>query len=139
MQIFVNSLKILVLTVLMAVLLPVTVGAADTRGKLTGGVLREPPTWFKESFLEIADDVDDASAAGKHVMLFFELSGCPYCDRMLEESFETEPLSSYTSAGVDRTFRISDNSFSVTEISALKAISRSPSVLIAIVSKFAWM
>ncbi len=101
MQIFVNSLKILALTVLMAVLLPVTGGAADTRGKLTGGVLHEPPDWFKESFLEIAEDVDDASAAGKHVMLFFELSGCPYCDRMLEESFEAEPLTSYIQANFD--------------------------------------
>jgi len=71
--------------------------AADsaTRGKITGGVLHPPPAWFKESFLEIADDVDDASEAGKHVLLFFELNGCPYCDRMLRESFETEPLSSY--------------------------------------------
>jgi thioredoxin-related protein len=75
--------------------LSTTVSAAETRGKFIGGALHPPPAWFKESFLEIAADVDDASEAGKHVLLFFELNGCPYCDRMLEESFESEPLSSY--------------------------------------------
>ena len=84
---------------LLALLLgPLTAApAADEQppGKIVGGVLHPPPAWFKESFLEIADDVDEASEAGKHVLLFFELNGCPYCDRMLEESFEAEPLTSY--------------------------------------------
>ncbi len=96
-----NPLPIAVLIMVMAILLPAVVGAGETRGNLTGGVLHEVPAWFKESFLEIADDVDDATQAGKHVLLFFELSGCPYCDRMLEESFEAEPLSSYIQANFD--------------------------------------
>ncbi len=94
-----NPLPIAVLIMVMAILLPAD--ASETRGKLTGGVLHEVPAWFKESFLEIADDVDDANQAGKHVLLFFELNGCPYCDRMLEESFEAEPLSSYIQANFD--------------------------------------
>ena len=72
-----------------------------TRGKLVGGVLHPPPDWFKESFLEIAEDVDEATETGKHVMLFFELNGCPYCDRMLTESFEADPNSSYIQANFD--------------------------------------
>ena len=86
-------LKTLLLLVITTVSSPVFPADADTRGKITGGKLHPPPDWFKDSFLEIADDVDDASEAGKHVLLFFELNGCPYCDRMLSESFETEPLS----------------------------------------------
>ena len=43
------------------------------RGEITGGVVHAAPAWFKESFLEIADDVDEASEAGKHVLLFFQL------------------------------------------------------------------
>lgn len=74
---------------------------SDSRGRLVGGVMHPVPDWFKESFLEIAEDVDEASAAGRHVMLFFELNGCPYCDRMLQESFETEPLASYIQANFD--------------------------------------
>ena len=90
-----------------SIMLPATLNAADTRGKISGGVLHGTPDWFKESFFEIADDVDEASEAceasevGKHVLLFFELNGCPYCDRMLRESFEAEPLSSYIQANFD--------------------------------------
>ena len=65
------------------------------RGEITGTVAHAAPDWFKESFLEIADDVDEANEAGKHVLLFFQLNGCPYCDRMLSEAFETDPLMSY--------------------------------------------
>ncbi len=65
------------------------------RGEIVGGVAHEAPGWFKESFLEIAEDVDEASEEGKHVLLFFQLNGCPYCDRMLSEAFETDPLMSY--------------------------------------------
>lgn len=68
---------------------------AAERGKLTGGVPHAAPDWFKESFLEIQDDVDEASSEGRHVMLFFQLNDCPYCDRMLTESFEADPLKSY--------------------------------------------
>ena len=96
-----NLLKIPVLIMLGALLLSAAANASETRGKITGGVLHEPPAWFKESFLEIADDVDEANESGKHVLLFFELNGCPYCDRMLEESFEAEPLTSYIQANFD--------------------------------------
>ncbi|MCP4876016.1 MAG: thioredoxin fold domain-containing protein [Gammaproteobacteria bacterium] len=89
------------LIALLSASLPAIGNAAETRGKITGGVLHGVPEWFKESFLDIADDVDDASDADKHVLLFFELNGCPYCDRMLEESFESEPLGSYIQANFD--------------------------------------
>lgn len=69
--------------------------AAEQRGEIKGGVTHLAPSWFKESFLEIQDDVDEATEANKHVILFFQLNGCPYCDRMLTESFQAEPLTSY--------------------------------------------
>jgi len=68
---------------------------ATKRGEITGGVMHAAPDWFKESFLEIADDVAEANESGKHVLLFFQLNGCPYCDRMLSEVFEADPLMSY--------------------------------------------
>ncbi len=66
-----------------------------TRGSLTGGIKHEMPGWFKQSFLDIADDADEAGAAGKHVLLFFSLEECPYCARMLEESFRPAPQARY--------------------------------------------
>lgn len=76
---------------------PMTVFSADApkRGEVTGGAIHEAPSWFKESFLEIADDVDEATDENKHVLLFFQLNGCPYCDRMLVESFESESHSGF--------------------------------------------
>lgn len=65
------------------------------RGTIIGGVAHAAPDWFKESFLDIREDVDEAAEANKHVLLFFQLNGCPYCDRVLHEVFETDPLMSY--------------------------------------------
>ncbi|MES9855057.1 MAG: thioredoxin fold domain-containing protein [Sedimenticola sp.] len=67
--------------------------ATDTtsRGKVTGGIESEHPAWFKESFLELADDVEEAAEEGKHVILFMHLNGCPYCYKMLEENFKQAP------------------------------------------------
>lgn len=45
------------------------------------------PGWFKESFLEIQEDINDAKDNNKHVMLFMHIDRCPYCTRMLEENF----------------------------------------------------
>lgn len=95
------TLRKFILIACLALATSAVASADQPRGKLIGGVMHPPPHWFKESFLEIADDVDEATEAGKHVMLFFELNGCPYCDRMLTESFEAEPLSSYIQANFD--------------------------------------
>jgi thioredoxin-related protein len=94
-------LKITWLCICLVAALPAQATEEKPRGKLIGGVTHPAPDWFKESFLEIADDADEASESGKHLMLFFDLNGCPYCDRMLEESFEAEPLSSYIQANFD--------------------------------------
>jgi len=95
------TLRKFILIACLALATSAVASADQPRGKLVGGVMHPVPHWFKESFLEIADDVDEATEAGKHVMLFFELNGCPYCDRMLTESFEAEPLSSYIQANFD--------------------------------------
>ena len=74
---------------------------ATERGILTGSAPHEAPDWFKESFLEIAEDVEEAGEANKHVMLFFQLNDCTYCDRMLAESFETDPYKSFIQTHFD--------------------------------------
>ncbi len=64
-------------------------------GKVTGGVNFETPDWFKDSFLEIASDVEEANEAGKHVLLFFHLNACPYCNITVNQQFQKEPLKSF--------------------------------------------
>ena len=85
---------ILLITLLIVTFSVISSQAAE-RGSIKGGVPHQAPSWFKESFLEIAEDVEEAGEENKHVILFFQLNSCPYCDRMLEESFEAEPLRSY--------------------------------------------
>ncbi|SKA68480.1 Thioredoxin-related protein [Thiothrix eikelboomii] len=72
-----------------------------TEGKVVGGVEHEMPEWFKESFLEIQEDVKEASAGNKHVMLFFHLNNCPYCDKMLKDNFLQEPSKTYIQENFD--------------------------------------
>lgn len=66
-----------------------------TEGNVVGGVEHEMPEWFKESFLEIQDDIKEATDSNKHVMLFFHLNHCPYCAKMLDDNFLQDPLKSY--------------------------------------------
>ena len=75
------------LTLIFAALSPPLSADESTAGQLTGGVKYEIPGWFKESFLELADDVEEAAAENKHVLLYFHLDECPYCAKMLEDGF----------------------------------------------------
>lgn len=71
----------------MFLLLIVATSVSYGAGKVTGASEHEAPSWFKQSFLDISEDVDDATAKHKHLMLFVDLDGCPYCTKMLKESF----------------------------------------------------
>jgi len=57
-------------------------------GKIVGGKVSELPGWFKDSFLDIAEDVEEAKDENKHLMLYMHLTGCPYCYKMVEEGFK---------------------------------------------------
>lgn len=65
--------------------------ASTETGKFIGGKISDIPDWFKESFLELDEDVEVASDEGKHVLLYMHLSGCPYCYKMIDEGFKTDP------------------------------------------------
>lgn len=57
----------------------------EVAGKVTGGISHEMPEWFKQSFLEITEDIEEAADENKHVMLFFHLNDCPYCSKMVDD------------------------------------------------------
>lgn len=52
--------------------------------------------WFKTSFLDIADDVAEASEAGKQVILYFHQDGCPYCAKLLRDNFGQREIAART-------------------------------------------
>lgn len=70
-------------------------------GKYFGAIPSEKPEWFKESFLEFEEDVAEASASGKRVMLYFHQENCPYCARLVEENFTDPDLRSYIQQNFD--------------------------------------
>lgn len=47
----------------------------------------EMPEWFAETLLDAREEAADAAKAGKHLMLYFWLANCPYCERMTKETF----------------------------------------------------
>ena len=51
------------------------------------------PDWFKNSFLDIREDVAEAAAAGKRVILYFYQDGCPYCAKLLQDNFGDRDIS----------------------------------------------
>ena len=61
--------------------------AAET-GKFIGAETSEPPAWFKQSFLDFEQDVQEAAADDKRIMLYFHQEGCPYCSRLVTENFQ---------------------------------------------------
>nr|CAA6814788.1 MAG: thioredoxin SoxW [uncultured Thiotrichaceae bacterium] len=80
----------------MSILLLSTNSIADTQqGEIVGATKHDMPSWFKESFLDISEDASEAGDENKHVMLFFQRDDCPYCERMLRESIDAEPLRSF--------------------------------------------
>ncbi len=56
----------------------------------------EQPAWFKQSFLDLREDVAEAAAAGKRVLLYFHQDGCPYCARLIRENFGDPRLADKT-------------------------------------------
>ncbi len=70
--------------------------ASETEmGRFYGAIQSEKPDWFKESFLEFEEDVAEAAAAGRRVMLYFHQDGCPYCARLVDENFTDPELKAF--------------------------------------------
>ena len=86
-----NRLPVLILLLL---LIPLQPGLAS-EGKSYGAISSEKPDWFKESFLEFEEDVTEAAANGRRVMLYFHQDGCPYCAMLVEENFTDPELKAY--------------------------------------------
>lgn len=65
-------------TAVTSALIPGLGRGSENSEQMTEDGLHYQP-WFLESFLELADDLTDAAAAGKHFAIMWELKGCPYC------------------------------------------------------------
>lgn len=73
---------------------------AREEGSLTPALVNpgyvEKPAWFKVSFLDLYEDIDEAKAEGKRLMLYFYQDGCPYCKKLLEDNFGQRDIATLT-------------------------------------------
>ena len=72
-----------------------TVHAAEQNSLDVGMVnpgYEEKPEWFKNSFLDIREDVKEAANTNKRVMLYFYQDGCPYCAKLLRDNFSQRSI-----------------------------------------------
>ena len=93
--------RLIALLLLLMLFPPLSV--AEDGQELASGLINpgfhEKPVWFKQSFLDLQEDVRDAAAEGKRVMLFFYQDGCPYCAKLLNENFTIKEIADKTKNG----------------------------------------
>lgn len=52
--------------------------------------------WFKESFLDLREDIAEAKQAKRRLMLYFHQDGCPYCSKLIRDNFGQKSISDKT-------------------------------------------
>lgn len=57
---------------------------------------QEKPEWFKISFLDVYDDIAEATSNNRRVMLYFYQDGCPYCKKLLQDNFGQREIAEKT-------------------------------------------
>ena len=53
------------------------------------------PEWFKQSFLDLAEDLEEAAAEDRLVMLYVYQDGCPYCRLFIENDLGQQDIADY--------------------------------------------
>jgi thioredoxin-related protein len=51
--------------------------------------------WMRDTFKDLSEDLEEANAEGKRLMVIIEQRGCIYCKKMHEEVFSLEDIASY--------------------------------------------
>ena len=60
------------------------------------------PEWFKESFLDLRDDLQEAIAAGKQgIALYFGQANCAYCKALMEINLTKPDIVDYVQENYD--------------------------------------
>ncbi|WP_126456244.1 thioredoxin family protein [Sulfuriflexus mobilis] len=93
---------IVILTLGLPVFAAEAPAAAPKRGEFKGAHFVDMPSWFKQSFLDVRADVEEATESGKRLMLYFHQDGCPYCAKLVNDNFtQSREVVSYTQQHFD--------------------------------------
>lgn len=74
---------------------------SEPPGAFLGAVDTEHPGWFKESFLDFEEDIDEAAAEGRRLVLYFWQTGCPYCNALIEHNFAQRDIAEVMQSDFD--------------------------------------
>lgn len=66
--------------------------AAEKEGKFYGAAETEYPAWFKDSFLDLREDLAEADKAGRRLVVLFVQNGCPYCHALIEKNMAQKDI-----------------------------------------------
>ncbi|BAS67786.1 thioredoxin family protein [Bathymodiolus septemdierum thioautotrophic gill symbiont] len=50
------------------------------------------PNWFKTTFMDFSEDLEEANENNRHIMIYFHQNGCPYCAKLVRDNFHDKPL-----------------------------------------------
>jgi len=65
----------------------------EKQGEFLGAkVVDELPNWFKATFMDFSEDLEEAADEDKHVMIYFHQDGCPYCAKLVQDNFHDKDL-----------------------------------------------
>lgn len=77
-------------------LLLLSTSLAEEKTKKEGGYFGAKtathPSWFKESFLDLEEDISDAASNNKRLVVYFWQPGCPYCSQLWEDNFSQQKI-----------------------------------------------
>lgn len=60
------------------------------------------PDWFKDSFLDLQDDLEEAVTSGKKgIIVYFGQRRCAYCRQLMEVNFKLPDIVKYTTSNFD--------------------------------------
>lgn len=93
---------------LMAILFAVQVSA----GEIGDDGLHKAP-WMRDTFKDLNEDLEEATAEGKRLMVLIEQRGCIYCQKMHEEVFVVPEIAAYIE---DHYFVVQINMFGDVEV-----------------------
>lgn len=112
---------------------------AASHGRFIGAMPTTYPDWFKDSFLDFREDIEEAAASGKRVVILFHQDGCPYCnalvernltqrdiEQLLREKFEVIALNMW---GDREVVSVSGQSFAEKEFAAALQVQFTPTLL----------
>ena len=95
-------MRILFIILLAAWLTPgMAAEAKPAQGAFYGGIATDYPSWFKNSFLDLREDVAEATAANRRVVLLFTQNNCPYCHLLIERNLSQRNIEAALKARFD--------------------------------------